>query len=214
MKTITYIADPNIGKKETEKKTKTDVKRYQSKKIHEKQEKYKGLSAVQKLQAEYAQDKGFRVLLPWYVKWLFILVWVFIVIVIVNIVIGLFHMETWLLWWKRYNGSKYKRVFSMTLLSEYNFFSLGYEIIKEFYSEYTHIPTKGVGEFITNIIYSYGKINDQDPVGFLLPLQLCENIAVGTLPDGDKVPDTSDIHYQYDSVTGWPIDEGTWRLRS
>lgn len=204
------MASPTVQEKERSSSlNKKKGVKYESKQERDKKQQEQKMTPIERLERDYNRDKGFRVLLPWYIKYPFILLIMFILIVIVNIVLGLFHMEIWILWWHKNNGNKYKRVFSMALLSEYSYFSLGYEIIKGFYSKYAQIPSKGVAEFITNLVFTYGKLSPEDDFGFLEPFNLCETIAVGILADGDKPPSQDGM--AYDKTTTWPSNEYTWR---
>lgn len=181
------------------------------------------------LYQESKKDK--KIILPWYIKYLFILIWIFIVFCVGQFIIVTFQYKTMRQWWKKYDGAKYKRVFSIEVLTLFNGFRLGEKFYSLFLSEQAQIQSVGAGEFMTQFYYAYNKANDEDPTGFLLPYHFCESIAVGTYT-GDK-PDNkvaidkngnlkdftdsdtySKIPWDEDSLNeyGYPTNKIAWQL--
>ena len=181
------------------------------------------------LYQESKKDK--KIILPWYIKYLFILIWIFIIFCVMQFIIVTFQYKTMRQWWKKYDGAKYKRVFSIEVLTLFNGFRLGEKFYSLFLSEQAQIQSVGAGEFMTQFYYAYNKANDEDPYGFLLPYHFCESIAVGTYtggkPDNKSAidangnlkdftdQDTYDkIPWDEDSLTkyGYPTNETAWKL--
>jgi hypothetical protein len=180
------------------------------------------------LYQESKKDK--KIILPWYIKYLFILIWIFIFFCVGQFIIVTFSYKVMRQWWKNNDGQKYKRVFSIEVLILFNGFKLGEKFYSLFLSEQAQIQSVGAGEFMTQFYYAYNKTNDDDPIGFLLPYHFCESIAVGTLtggkPDNKAIgddgktkeftnPDSFDsIPWDPDTLTeyGYPTNKTAWKL--
>jgi hypothetical protein len=144
-------------------------------------------------------------------------VWVFLVIVGVMMWNAINLFQTFRLWWKNNDGAKYKKVFSINLLAQFENFSLGYSLWGLFVPEPAKISSSGVAQFLNNMISSYALLSDKDDKDtyFMLPYHMCENIAVGDLnsaglPD-KKEGDYPDVPWQFDDQHGWPASAPVWR---
>lgn len=168
------------------------------------------------------------VTLPWYVKYFFIGLYLFFVIVIFLMLNALLIYQTKRKWWNSNGGKKYHSVFSINLLAQYRTFALGYYAWALFVPVNAKVPGPGAAEFIVNLISAFAKLTKEDnDQYFMLPVHVCENIAVGTL--------TTDQQNQYKAYSwskeaqdagladadfafnpdppfnGWPSGEAGWK---
>lgn len=161
--------------------------------------------------------------IPWYILLLIILIWLFILFCIMQFIITTYRYKDMRQWWKKNDGKKYKRVFSIEVLTLFNGFALGEKVYSLFLSEQAKIQSVGAGVFMTQLFYSYAKINDDDPIGFMLPYNFCESIAVGTYPTTSKPTNPQGLpeFTGYDDVTwdpdtlneyNYPTLSNQWRL--
>lgn len=208
-KNITYIAK----KEEPSKEKKTDPKKTQ----------YVASSKKSSDQTSSSKIPQVRVILPWYVRFLFMGIWTFIVIVIVMMWNALNLFRTFRDWWNKNGGKKYNKVFSINLLAQYQNFSLGYFL----WSLFTPVPAKiqsnGIAQFLINTISAYALLgpDDDKDTYFMMPSQMCENIAVGTLDHGplgsgkgkDPAPDVDWDWAETDGQVnnGWPVSVVSWQ---
>jgi len=163
--------------------------------------------------------------IPWYILLLLLLIWLFILFCIVQFIITTYRFKDMRQWWKKNDGKKYKRVFSIEVLTLFNGFALGEKVYSLFLSEQAKIQSVGAGVFMTQLFYSYAKINDDDPVGFMLPYNFCESIAIGTYPTTSKPTNPSnlglpefagydDLDWGPDNLNeyNYPVLSNQWRL--
>jgi hypothetical protein len=89
----------------------------------------------------------------------------------------------------------------------FNGFSLGEKVLSLFLSEQAKIESVGIGVFMTQLFYSYAKINEEDEAGFLTPYNFCESIAVGTYPDTSRpnIPGNLPV-WASDNKPDWDAD--------
>jgi len=165
-----------------------------------------------------------KVLLPWYIKYFFIGIWIIILSIIFMMLNSYILFNTYIHWWKLYDGKKYNKVFSMNLLAQYLNFSLGYDIISLFSSELVKIPSNGCAKFLLEYISAFALLSSSDDssIYFMMPSHICETIAVGILdhtligngaqyePSKDKGFDW-EIDGYVDNNNGWPISSLSWR---
>lgn len=160
-----------------------------------------------------------RVILPLSVRILIILLWTFIVIVAVMMWNAVNLFRTFGQWWKNNDGGKYKKVFSINLLAQYENFSLGYFLWGLFVPVPAKITSSGVAQFLINMISSYALLSDQDDKDtyFMMPYHMCENIAVGDFDSSglpaydDKSYAYQDVKWSFDDKHGWPDSPPVWR---
>ena len=178
----------------------------------------------------YQQSKkDKKIILPWYIKYLFILIWIFLIFCVGQFIIVTFQYKMMREWWKKNDGSKYKRAFSIEVLILFNGFRLGEKFYSLFLSEQAQIQSVGAGVFLTQFYFAYNKANDEDPYGFLLPYHFCQSIAVGTYTGGkpenkaidanggtkDFTDSTSYDNINWDDTVneyGYPTNETSWKL--
>lgn len=153
-----------------------------------------------------------KVVLPWYIKYFFILIWCFIVLFVVKYIFAIYGMssKTVKKWWNSNNGKYYKDIFSIDLFLLYTNFSLGYKVKSLFTSETIKFENRAQAEFMTQLIYGYGKLDDTDQIRTLVPKNLFESIIPEnyildhTDDDGIDTLGGVDDNTEYDKETGWP----------
>lgn len=153
------------------------------------------------------RQRPVKVTLPWYYNLLIIILWVLLVFCVIEFIMARLRYIPYTKWWKNNGGDKYKKVFNINLFAQFDSFYLGYWFLSLFQSGDAAIPTKGVARFINDLIITYAKINDEDPL-FLLPVNICETIIVGDRKGKPNPPDTKN---RWDPDTNWPADLYTWR---
>lgn len=167
-------------------------------------------------------DKPLPVALPWYIKYFFYGIWVFIVVVIFLMLIAFQHYHDVREWWNTNDGKKYNKVFSINLFAQYNSFKLGGWIYGLFCSNIAQIPGPGAAEFLTDMISAFALFpadeGNTDSPYFMLPVNICETIAVGTFNRADfpgRYPDNAspspDKAWIMSDSNGWPADVTTWQ---
>lgn len=169
----------------------------------------------QKPQQSHQKQKipSVRVILPWYISLLFVLVWLFIIMIIFFSINAIINYSDFKKWWNDNDGKKYKQVFSIYLLILYQKFSLGNDIFALFTSKEAHIQTDGEAEFLMQMIATYAKLTpaDDDTQYFLKPYNICENIVVGNLDNSPYINTDKFKDAQWDDTTGWPTNDIGWR---
>jgi hypothetical protein len=224
---VTYVAKPSGMSSSTSKSNKKSKPQYVS---VGKEEKRKAAQAHAKLVKKdpilMLYDKPITVNLPWYVKYFFMAIYVFVVIVIFLMLNAILQNQTKRKWWNGNGGKKYNKVFSINLLAQYRSFTLGYSIWSLFVPVPAHIPGPGAAEFIINLISAFAKLSKEDnPQYFMLPIHVCENIAVGTVTPEMNQKYTSYVWPQaatdaglgnntpwsFDPTTGWPNNQASWK---
>lgn len=113
-------------------------------------------------------------------------------------------------WWDGNNGKDYKDIFSIDLFLLYTNFSLGYKVKSLFTSETKKFENRAQAEFMKQLIYGYGKLDDTDQIRTLVPKNLFESIIPEnyildhTDEDGEATLKNVDDKTEYDEKTGWP----------
>ena len=167
----------------------------------------------QKKKSSDKEIESVRVILPWYVSLIFILVWLFIIMIIFFTINAFINYSDFKKWWNDNDGKKYKQVFSINLLILYQKFSLGNDLFALFTSKEAHIQTDGEAEFLMQMIAAYAKLTsvDDETQYFLKPYHICESIAVGTLDNAPYKSQSDFKDAQWDDTTGWPANDIGWR---
>jgi hypothetical protein len=159
------------------------------------------------------QQNPRKVILPWYLKYFFLLLWCFIILFVVKYIFAVNGMSAQLVkkWWNDNNGKSYQPVFSIDLFLLYTNFSLGYEVKSLFTSEILKFENRAQAEFMVQLIYGYGKFDDTDPIRTLVPKNLFESIIPENYildpfdDDGKATLRGVDSGTMYDEKTGWPV---------
>lgn len=157
-----------------------------------------------------------KVILPWYLKWFFLLIWMIIIYIAIDCIVQLyFSLNAQMLksWWNSNGGKQYNKIFSINLLTLYSTFSLGYDIGSLFVSKEAQFKTEAEVRFINELIFTFGKLKgDDDPMHQMIPKNLFEYIMTskGELNSGE----TSGDDIQSDEIsdeTGYPTTDKGWR---
>ena len=163
-----------------------------------------------------AEKNPRKVILPWYLKWFFLLIWIFIIYIVIECLVQLYiSLDAQLLrkWWNSNGGKQYNKVFSINLLTLYSTFSLGYDIGSIFVSKEAQFKTEAEVRFINELIFTFGKLeNDDNPMHQLLPKNLFEYIMTykAELTGTEKAGmDLSEIPLS--DETGYPTTDRNWR---
>ena len=156
------------------------------------------------------------VILPWYLKWFFLLLWIFIIYIIIECIVQLYiSLDAQLLrkWWNSNGGKQYNKIFSINLLTLYSTFSLGYDIGSVFVSKEAQFKTEAEVRFINELIFTFGKLeNDDNPMHQLLPKNLFEYIMTykaELTPNEKGGMDLSETPLS--DETGYPTTDRNWR---
>jgi hypothetical protein len=165
-----------------------------------------------------------KIVWPFYIKFFFVIIMIFFFFCIIQTIIVFLRYKVMIQWWNKNGGKQYKRVFSIQLLALFNGFKLGEKFYSLFLSEQASIPSTGIGVFMTNLYYSYAKINNEDQQGFLLPYNFCVSIAIGKSSQYDKPSidtslsgndqssyDPSDVQWTLND-NYWPTNTPAWQL--
>jgi hypothetical protein len=179
--------------------------------VLEQKQKKEGKSSNKILEEILQTEKNPRkVILPWYVKYLFFLIWLLIICFVVlyyNALHGL-NGSSLLNWWEQNDGASYNEVFSIQLLILYSNFSLGYDIASSLKSKELQFETRTQAQFMSQLIYSYGKLNATDKIRQLVPKNLFETIVpvnyMVTNQETYKDLQNTDVKTAFDK-NGWPI---------
>jgi hypothetical protein len=116
-------------------------------------------------------DKGVRILL--YIFYA-ILIYLFC-----QIFVPLLQFKIYIDWWHANGGKQYNNVFSIRQFAYYGNFRL-YAIIGSLLSSgLTTIQNKSQYLFILSCMSTWGRYDETDENGFLLPIHICESIVVG-----------------------------------
>lgn len=157
-----------------------------------------------------------KVILPWYLKWFFLLIWIFIIYIVIECLVQLYiSLDAQMLrkWWNSNGGKQYNKIFSINLLSLYSTFSLGYDIGSLFVSKEAQFKTEAEVRFINELIFTFGKLeNDDNPMHQLLPKNLFEYIMTSKaeLTETEK-KGINEEETPLSDETGYPTTDGTWR---
>ncbi len=136
-------------------------------------------------------DKGVRIILY--------LFFALLVYLFCHIFVPLLQFKIYIDWWNSNGGKQYNNVFSIRQFAYYGNFRL-YAIIDSLFSSgLTTIQNKSQYLFILSCMSTWGKYDETDDNGFLLPIHICESIIV------------KDNKYTYPKDTvGWKKQLAIW----
>lgn len=152
----------------------------------------------------------------WYIKWFFLLFWILFVIFLTLFLQSFLLYSLYTKWWKKNGGKEYSKVFSISLMAQFENFKLGYSVYSQFLPVEASFQSIGQAKFIQDMMMAYAFLDpdsDDPNLYFLLPVHLCESIIVGEIPaiERNKLYPGDQKQYYYDDKTGWPLDISTWK---
>jgi hypothetical protein len=118
---------------------------------------------------------------PFWLKILLYLLFAILIYLAFELFLPLLKFQLYRSWWKKNGGNKYKQIFSINLLAYHQNFLLYYYVLS-LTGGGDMTMTNDQATFIFSMITNYGKYNDEDINGFLLPYNICENITVDIDP--------------------------------
>jgi len=122
---------------------------------------------------------------PRWLKILLFLLFAILIYLAFELFLPLLKFNLYRSWWKKNGGNKYKEIFSINLLAYHQNF-LFYYYVLSLTGGGDRTMTDDQATFIFSMITNYGKYDEEDPNGFLLPSNLCENITVDIDPPDNE----------------------------